>query len=227
MVLKVLKEFKEFLYKVFRVKDKTEEELAFRKTVARGMTIVRKGLREAGYSGYLHAAGYEADDIIAALHGVYYPEEIVIVSTDKDLYQLLSGNTTIYRPGANPSLMTIQNFHKMFSGLRPDRWATVKALAGCSSDNVPGMSGVAELTAVRYFTGSSPIPANKVGKIVKHQLTTDYMRDLRLVSIPFNGQIITAVSRAVADRRVPQFTQLMWESVCKMFGIKKLPYPRC
>ncbi len=91
---------------------------------------------------------YEADDLIAALCHQLEPEghDIVVVTSDKDLAQLVSERVTLfdfakgerYDPGA-----VLEKF-----GVRPDQIADYLGLAGDSVDNIPGVKGVGKKTAV-------------------------------------------------------------------------------
>lgn len=101
----------------------------------------------------LEIEGIEADDIIATLTEKALAEgfEVVIVSADKDFYQLLSDKVMMYDP--NPkreSAMTPADFAEKF-GIRPEQFLDVQGLMGDSSDNIPGVPGVGEKTAVKLI----------------------------------------------------------------------------
>ena len=90
---------------------------------------------------------YEADDLIAT-----YSEQIIadggkvtIVSSDKDLMQLYKKNIRIYDPMKN-KFITNEDVEKKF-GVQPSKVIDVQALAGDSSDNVPGVPGIGIKTA--------------------------------------------------------------------------------
>ncbi len=99
--------------------------------------------------------GVEADDVIGTLarqaeaHGI----EVVIVSPDKDFLQLLSPHISIYKParrGEAFDLITIETFRETY-GLEPPQFIDVLALMGDPSDNVPGVPGIGEKTAVQLI----------------------------------------------------------------------------
>lgn len=204
-----------------REKREDEEKLKFRETVARGMRLTRKMLRAAGYQGYAHAAGYEADDLIAAFHYAYDGQQKVIVSTDQDLYQLLDGDTVIHRPGNKDGPMTLQTFHRKY-GIVPALWVGVKALAGCTSDNVPGCRGVGETTAIRYLKGEL-VHGKKLEAVEAHLRTAAYKRDRRLVRIPFDDGLYDPACKQGDDFAL--LNEIMWNSVCEQAGVLTLPYP--
>lgn len=124
----------------------TEERKEVKRQIAR---IKEKHLDEIGYSNVFAYKGYEADDLIAFLckEGRYHP--ILIVSTDTDLFQLLRPGISIWNP-ITKSTLGAKGFHKRF-GIYPASWAWVKAITGCSSDNIPGIPGVGTTTAIKYL----------------------------------------------------------------------------
>jgi DNA polymerase I len=96
--------------------------------------------------------GYEADDLIAT----YVREverqggETVIVSSDKDLMQLVSDKTTMFDPMKNKLIGPDEVVEKF--GLGPDHVIDIQALAGDSSDNVPGVPGIGVKTAAQLIS---------------------------------------------------------------------------
>ncbi|MBL4907581.1 MAG: DNA polymerase I, partial [Sneathiella sp.] len=95
----------------------------------------------------IEKAGFEADDIIAtyARQARERDMECVIVSSDKDLMQLVGGPVTMFDPMKN-KLIGVDEVHEKF-GVAPDRVIDIQALAGDSVDNVPGVPGIGVKTA--------------------------------------------------------------------------------
>ena len=99
--------------------------------------------------------GYEADDVIGTLATKARAAglEAVIVSGDKDFYQLVGPGVHLLNPGRGGSSgvaadwVTVDNAHEKF-GVPPEQIADYLALVGDSSDNVPGARGVGPKTAV-------------------------------------------------------------------------------
>lgn len=98
----------------------------------------------------IHVENCEADDIIAYLcKSIFQEEEKIIVSSDKDFYQLLDDKTKIYRPGK-------KTFYKEKDCLEeykilPENFVVAKALNGDNSDNIPGVERVGFKTLVKRF----------------------------------------------------------------------------
>lgn len=208
-------------YKVKRTDKATPEEMEFRVNVIKGIITAKRIIRQAGYKGFLQADGYEADDLIAAAHAARPGQFKVVVSTDKDLYQLIDPETVVFRPGAKENMLSVQSFHRLFDGLSPADWVRVKALAGCNSDGVPGLRGVAEKTAVKAVQGT--LTGKKMDAVTRHLATPEYERDLSLVRLPFDDRLLVPIRRMTDAESL---TELMWTRACRAAGIKYLHYPR-
>ncbi|HXI04279.1 MAG TPA: DNA polymerase I [Candidatus Saccharimonadales bacterium] len=99
--------------------------------------------------------GWEADDVIATLAEKATAEghEAVIVTADKDLFQLVRPGVKILNPHKGDLLMDAEKVEEVF-GVAPGRVVEVLALMGDASDNVPGVPGIGEKGAreiVRRF----------------------------------------------------------------------------
>src|SRR3984957_3958676 len=83
--------------------------------------------------------GYEADDLIAtyARCAVERGEEVVIVSSDKDMMQLIRPGVTMFDPMKSKPIGPAEVMEKF--GVAPDRVVDIQSLAGDSTDNVPGV----------------------------------------------------------------------------------------
>ena len=142
-----------------------------------------------GFKNVFMQIGYEADDIIASLVNNIEEEtdhSVVIVTSDEDLYQVLSLGTSIYKLRSK-ELYTVDDFWMEYPGLAPCDWAMVKALAGCKTDDVEGLPGVGETTAYHYIMGNIKKTRGK-DKIIESPLAEKLVdRNLRLVTLPFEG----------------------------------------
>lgn len=89
--------------------------------------------------------GVEADDIIATYATQEKEREVMIVSSDKDLMQLVSNRVKLYDPIKN-KIIDAQGVYEKFE-VTPSQVIDVQALAGDSSDNIPGVPGIGIKTA--------------------------------------------------------------------------------
>ncbi len=96
----------------------------------------------------LEVAGYEADDIIGTLARLAEQKgfRVIMVTGDKDFKQLVSPRASMWDPMRDRT--TDYASLKEGFGLEPSQWVDVMALAGDTSDNIPGVPGIGEKTAV-------------------------------------------------------------------------------
>ncbi|MET7939793.1 DNA polymerase I [Streptomyces sp. NPDC005302] len=99
--------------------------------------------------------GFEADDIIATLATQAEAEgfEVLIVTGDRDSFQLVSEHTTVLYPTKGVSELTRFTPEKVVEkyGLTPAQYPDFAALRGDPSDNLPGIPGVGEKTAAKWI----------------------------------------------------------------------------
>ncbi len=98
---------------------------------------------------HLEMEGYEADDLIATYTNKALAKglEVVVVSGDKDLMQLIRPNVEFYDP-MKDKFFTSEDVKEKF-GVYPDKVVEVQALSGDSIDNVPGVPGIGPKTAAQ------------------------------------------------------------------------------
>ncbi|MFJ9149034.1 DNA polymerase I [Streptomyces sp. NPDC102270] len=99
--------------------------------------------------------GFEADDVIATLATQAEAEgfDVLIVTGDRDSFQLVSERTTVLYPTKGVSELTRFTPEKVFEkyGLTPAQYPDFAALRGDPSDNLPGIPGVGEKTAAKWI----------------------------------------------------------------------------
>lgn len=117
------------------------------------MPILKEVLDAMGICRY-ELEGYEADDILGTAAAICERENwnCTVVTGDKDSLQLISEKTTVCnvktRMGHTETIMyTTERFHEEY-GFEPKLMVDLKALMGDSSDNIPGVPGVGEKTAM-------------------------------------------------------------------------------
>lgn len=166
--------------------DKTPEEKLKRAAVHLQFDALRKEILPAlGFNNCPVQHGYEADDLIASMVIDYFVTPFVVVSSDHDLFQLLQ-----YHNCRGQHLLSsgkMMNAGQFMANFRvPAReWVSVKAIAGCDGDGVPGVSGVGETTAIRYLMNELPPTSKKVQAIVHNGYLIH--RNYKLVRLPFPG----------------------------------------
>ncbi len=201
-------------YKEGRKKESTPEEIEARQGLYSQLELMRDELLpEIGFRNVFHCDGYEADDLIASVC-IEMPKKhtAIIISTDNDLWQLLvDGRVMIYSPTLK-ALFTAKLFRDMW-GIDPFLWADVKALAGCTSDNVEGVKGVGPHKATKFLSGGMKDSEVAFGAIIEGNNT--YNRNLELVRLPFVG---TPKCKLRRDR----FDEGRWDGVMNRFGMVSL-----
>ena len=91
---------------------------------------------------------FEADDLLKYYsHKVYKKRECFLLTSDHDLFQLLSNRVSILKIGKNEQIYTDSDFVREY-GIHPSKYLDVMNLCGCSSDDVPGIEGIGEKTAI-------------------------------------------------------------------------------
>jgi uracil-DNA glycosylase family 4 len=101
--------------------------------------------------------GVEADDLIAwfAEYFTTIYDQVIIVSRDRDLWQLINDKVVVYDPFSNETI-TAQKVHEEF-GVYPKFIPDWKALVGDTADNIPGVKGIGEKAASKYLGESNGI----------------------------------------------------------------------
>ncbi len=94
---------------------------------------------------------YEADDILGMISRMSERNDMdcVIVSSDKDLYQLVTDNTFILSP-KNSNLINKEFLMNNYQ-LTPEQWIELKILQGDRGDNIPGIRGIGNVTALKLM----------------------------------------------------------------------------
>ncbi|MGO4425178.1 5'-3' exonuclease H3TH domain-containing protein, partial [Streptomyces sp. MCAF7] len=172
--------------------------------------------------------GFEADDIIATLATQAEAEgfEVLIVTGDRDSFQLVSDHVTVLYPTKGVSELTRFTPAKVEEkyGLTPRQYPDFAALRGDPSDNLPGIPGVGEKTAAKWINQFGSFAElvervaevkGKVGdKLREHlesvklnRLLTELVRDVELPAgpdglkrIPYDRQALSVIMDALEFR---------------------------
>lgn len=154
------------IYKDYKGNRKPKEDV-----FKAAMILCKQMLKDIGVC-QLAVDGFEADD----LAGIYSHllnkkgHKVIIVTEDKDYYQLLRKGVKIFRPNAN-EIMTVKKFKKEYPGLKPIDIVLMKAITGCTSDHVKGIKGIGDKTVMKFIA-----EYNTLKKMLKNQEEIEKIR---------------------------------------------------
>jgi len=186
--------------------------------------------------------GYEADDVIGTLakQGEAAGYEVMIVTGDKDLMQLVSDQVKLYdvfKRGENLVLVGPDEVREKF-GAGPDGVVDVLALMGDSSDNVPGVKGIGEKGAIKLITEFGSVDGvlehlEEVKGKAKEHIERD--RDMLLLSrelvtidtaVPLEGDVGGLEAPAPdLERLLDLFRELDFQTLVKKVAEASAPAP--
>lgn len=129
-------------------RDETPNELKMQFPVAKQI-LTAMGIK------YLEVLGYEADDIIGTFAKMIDDNDDyngLIVSSDKDLLQLISDKVYVKLLKSKDYIMMTPEVFMENYGVEASRMVDLKGLMGDSSDNIPGVKGIGEKTAIKLLS---------------------------------------------------------------------------
>lgn len=119
----------------------------------------------------LRLAGHEADDLIGTLarKAEQAGHDVVIVTSDKDMFQLLTPRVRIYDPVKDKWIGEAECRERF--GVEPARVAEIMGLMGDAIDNIPGVKGIGEKTAAKLIAqfGSIEELLRRVDEVTPHR----------------------------------------------------------
>ena len=149
--------------------------------------------------------GYEADDIIATYARQVEQDggEVVIISSDKDLMQLVSDKVTMLDTMKNKKIGRDEVIEKF--GLGPEHVVDIQALAGDSADNVPGVPGIGVKTAAQLIEefGDLETLLARAGEIKQNKRRENLIEFAEQARI--SKQLVTLKSDAPTPESVDDF----------------------
>jgi DNA polymerase I len=160
MLLKILKEHRpDFLAVIFDSKAPTfrsdvyKEYKANRPAMPEALVpqipYIRK-VTEAYRIGTLEREGFEADDLIGTVaKGLASQVDVIIITGDKDILQLVSDRIQVYDTMKEKRFGMEEVIHRF--GVSPEQVVEVMGLAGDAIDNIPGVPGIGEKTAIKLI----------------------------------------------------------------------------
>ncbi len=146
--------------------------------------LVREATRAFGFPS-IEAPGYEADDLIASYARAAREKgwEVVIVSSDKDLMQLVRDGVGMHDPIRNKPLPAESIIGKF--GVPPEKIVDVQALVGDATDNVPGAPGIGVKTAAELITAYGDLDTllartDEIRQPKRREILTRYAGQIRM-----------------------------------------------
>jgi DNA polymerase-1 len=139
----------------------------------------------------LEQQGYEADDIIATLaeRALANKEEVLIISSDKDLMQLINGHTKMY-DAVKAKIIGAKEVQEKF-GVFPEKMLDLLSMIGDTADNIPGIPGIGPKTAAllleKYGTLDSILANTANIKQEKRRQSIEQSREI----VKLSKQLIT------------------------------------
>lgn len=169
---------------------------------------------------YLEMEGYEADDLIAtyAKNALAKGLNVVVVSADKDLMQLIQDGVELYDP-MKDKFFTREDVLEKF-GVYPEKVVEVQALAGDSIDNVPGVAGIGIKTAAQLINEYGSLEelltrANEIKQEKRRQTIIENAQNARISlelvtlkkDVPVQDDIETFACCAPKSEKILQFIE--------------------
>jgi DNA polymerase-1 len=154
--------------------------------------VKERVLPRMGFNNVLFCDGYEADDLIVLSHW-YGVQPIggrsVVVSTDKDFHQCVADTLTIYNPNEEKEYTRTDLAAKygLDAGKLNSQLISMKAIAGCTTDDVPGVEGVGEKTACKWINGTLKKESMAYEAISKAKKLIESNR--KLVTLPIDHAV--------------------------------------
>jgi DNA polymerase-1 len=177
----------------------------------------------------------EADDLIAGLarQATAKGYRTIILSSDKDLLQLVDDHTSVFRPGrpGSPGRLVTPAEVPEEMGTTADRIPLLLALAGDSSDNVPGARGIGEKTALKIigdvanleelYASLHVLPPSVAAKLTESREMVELSLELVTLNVPLPSDILleNAVMGGVSSEAVPLLSSLGMNRVIETLGI--------
>jgi DNA polymerase I len=193
-------------------------DLKTKENVKREIKHLKNGfLRDMGFRNIFFEDGWEADDIIADLvEQLPVLDDAIIVSGDKDMLQLLDeGKVELYHP-MSKEYWTQEAFEEK-TGVPVETWGQIMAMTGCRTDDVPGIPGIGEGWALKYFRDGKSLPPKIRTKIECKEGREIANRNRSLVMLPC--PLLSSSARKLRKNRV---TRESWNRAVKSLGMVSL-----
>ena len=196
-----------------------------------------KELLDAMGIKHLELEGYEADDIIGTLSKMAYDDknfDALIVSSDKDLLQLINEEVEVKLLKTKDYIRYSREKFIEDYGIEPIKMIDLKALMGDSSDNVPGVKGIGEKTALKLlheyhslegiYENIDKIKGATHDKLVNDKESAFFSKDICTICLnaPINVNLEDLkYDKPNYDKLIDLYNELEFYSFLKKMNIKK------
>ncbi len=182
--------------------------------------------------------GYEADDMIGTIANQAKDLDVIILSGDRDLLQLVNGHVMMIAPIVGVTKMILFNKDKVVEkyGLDPEQIPDYKALVGDPSDNYPGVAGIGPKTAsdlIKKFDSLENLyqRLSEVAPKIAEKLAIDAEQSAlakKLATIDVDAPIKFVLDQAKTDdidekSLLKNFKKLGFNSLINRFNLDKAP----
>lgn len=197
---------------------------------------VAKALASAMGIKSIEIDNYEADDIIGTFAKEVDKDEdfnAVIISSDKDLLQLISSDVEVKLLKTNDFIRMNKETFKQVYGIEPERMVDLKALMGDSSDNIPGVKGIGEKTALNLLQkyGTLEEVYNNIDNItgkLKEKLVNDkenafFSYELATIykDVPIDTNLNKIEYKGITNNYLPLLKEYEFFSIINKLNINK------
>ena len=242
----------EYLMVAFDLKAPTARHKLYEgyKATRKGMPIelaeqlpILKDILRAMNTTIIEKEGYEADDVLGTIAKRAEKEniEVTIVSGDRDTFQLTSDNIKVRIPHTKMGKTEVETFDKQAViekyGVTPIQLIEVKGLQGDSSDNIPGVPGIGEKTALelikKYETieklyqtiekGEDDLKPKTKEKLLENRNLAELSRTLGTINleVPIEEKIEDFIIKEWNNEEVlDKFKQLKFNRFIERFSLK-------
>ena len=186
--------------------------------------------------------GYEADDILGTL-SAYSSEDlhVYILTGDRDSLQLISDNCSVLLVSTGETTEYNRDVFYNKYGIEPCDYVDAKALMGDSSDNIPGVAGIGEKTAMKLIAQykdidslygdleNAPVGASAKQKLADGKESAYLSKELALICrtapLPYTLEDLASKKKNDAEL-LKLFSELEFSNYIKRFGLDKTSKPK-
>lgn len=198
------------------------------------LPIAKEVASAMGYS-VVTCKGFEADDIIGTLakEAGVRKTEAYILTGDRDSLQLISDNTRVILAKTKGDVLFDRSVFMEEYGIAPEQFVDVKALMGDSSDNIPGVRGIGEKTALKFISAAGSLEAlyedparygvkgANLEKLLSGREMAYISKELSQINTDVSLECDSVFTEHTADKETLSriFTRLEFEKLMDSFGL--------